>query len=113
MNSRIKRGTSIFLSFDTSNLEDDRPPLSATIASHAGNRDLQNGEMAQDGEKMPNIEELIFDLSEKDLDTLESRSILTNFYLERGQHSIKRRSSCFNRRLRRIDVVWVTSILLF
>lgn len=35
---------------------------------------------------MPNIEELVFDLNEKDLDTLESRSILTNFYLERGQH---------------------------
>lgn len=86
MNSRIKRGSSISLSFDTSNLEDDRPPLNATIASHAGNRDLQNGEMAQDGEPMPNIEELVFDLNEKDLDTLESRSILTNFYLERGQH---------------------------
>lgn len=74
------------MSFDKSNLEDDRPPLSATIASHAGNRDLQNAEMAQDGEPMPNIEELIFDLSEKDLDTLESRSILTKFYLEGGQH---------------------------
>lgn len=65
--------------------------------------------MAQDGEPMPNIEELIFDLSEKDLDTLEVGPFSPTFIS--SEASIKRRSSCFNRRLRRIDVVWVTSIL--
>lgn len=48
---------------------------------------------------MPNIEELIFDLSEKDLDTLESRSILTNFYLERGQHKHKKAIQLFQQTL--------------
>ncbi len=88
-------------SIPKSNLEDNQPFFNAAFTPHTKNRNIphknqdflpynshltssQNNETVQLRKPVPNKEEHIFDSSDKDINTLESRSNLADFYLKCG-----------------------------